>query len=104
MERHNMTGLKPISPSPFVAEILDDLARAHRILEMEDHGDMSMGHLSFRDPEGRGAWLKRGNLGFEVFVRNSCRHVRYPLREDLMADDDSVGVIILRAGNDFGSS
>ena len=49
-----MTGLKPISPSPVVVEVLDDLARAHRILEMEDHGDMSMGHLSFRDPEGRG--------------------------------------------------
>ncbi len=42
--------------------VLYDVARAHRILELEGHGDMSMGHLSYRDPFGRGLWLKRGNL------------------------------------------
>ena len=29
---------------------LDELARACRILEMEGHGDMTLGHLSLRDP------------------------------------------------------
>ena len=38
---------------------LDELARACRILEMEGHGDMTLGHLSFRDPQGRGFWLNR---------------------------------------------
>ena len=38
---------------------LDKLARACRILEMEGHGDMTLGHLSLRDPLGRGYWLKR---------------------------------------------
>ena len=42
---------------------LDELARACRILEMEGHGDMTLGHLSFRDPEGRGFWLKRNRIG-----------------------------------------
>ena len=44
-------------------ELLDDLARACQILEMEGHGDMSLGHLSLRDPEGRGVWLKRNRIG-----------------------------------------
>ena len=34
------------------ASIVDELARACRILEMEGHGDMTLGHLSLRDPEG----------------------------------------------------
>lgn len=43
--------------------LLEDLARASRILEMEGHGDMTLGHLSLRDPEGRGLWLKRNAAG-----------------------------------------
>ena len=42
---------------------LDQLARACRILELEGHGDMSLGHVSLRDPEGRGCWLKRNRIG-----------------------------------------
>ena len=44
-------------------EALERLARACRILEMEGHGDFSLGHLSLRDPVGRGFWLKRNRLG-----------------------------------------
>src|SRR5215468_2959404 len=42
---------------------LDELARACRILEMEGHGDMTLGHLSLRDPGRRGFWLKRNRIG-----------------------------------------
>jgi L-fuculose-phosphate aldolase len=42
---------------------LDELARACRILEMEGHGDMTLGHLSLRDPQRRGFWLKRNRIG-----------------------------------------
>src|SRR5262249_58920688 len=42
---------------------LDELARACRILEMEGHGDMTLGHLSWRDPERRGFLLKRNRIG-----------------------------------------
>lgn len=41
------------------------LALGCRILELEGHGDMSLGHLSLRDPEGRGFWLKRNRIGLE---------------------------------------
>jgi len=42
---------------------LEKSARAHRILEMEGQGDMTLGHMSVRDPEGRGFWLKRKAIG-----------------------------------------
>lgn len=44
-------------------EQLHQLATACRILEMEGHGDMTLGHLSLRDPGGRGFWLKRNARG-----------------------------------------
>jgi len=48
---------------PALRTRLDELARACRILEMEGHGDMTLGHLSLRDPAGRGFWLKRNRIG-----------------------------------------
>jgi ribulose-5-phosphate 4-epimerase/fuculose-1-phosphate aldolase len=44
-------------------DLLAELARGCRILEMEGHGDFSLGHLSLRDPDGRGFWLKRNRYG-----------------------------------------
>ena len=51
----------PMNPELKLA--LDKLARGCRILEMEGHGDMTLGHLSLRDPAGRGFWLKRNAYG-----------------------------------------
>ena len=42
---------------------LETLARACRILEMEGHGDLAQGHLSWRDPGGRSFWMKRNDIG-----------------------------------------
>lgn len=39
------------------------LVAACRILEMEGHGDLTLGHVSARDPDGRGFWLKRNAIG-----------------------------------------
>lgn len=41
---------------------LTKLAEACRIFEMEGHGDKTLGHVSLRDPEGRGAWIKRSGI------------------------------------------
>lgn len=49
--------------TPELRSQLDRLARACRILEMEGHGDMTLGHLCLRDPQGRGFWLKRNAYG-----------------------------------------
>ena len=42
---------------------LTEMARACRILEMEGHGDMTLGHLSLRAPDGGGFWMKRNRIG-----------------------------------------
>jgi ribulose-5-phosphate 4-epimerase/fuculose-1-phosphate aldolase len=44
-------------------DALANAARACRILEMEGHGDMTLGHLSLRDPADRGFWMKRNQVG-----------------------------------------
>ena len=41
------------------------LAIGHRILAMEGHNDITLGHMSLRDPEGRGLWLKKARRGLE---------------------------------------
>lgn len=103
-----MSTPKPINPPKEVKEVLKDLAIAHRILEMEGHGDMSMGHLSYRDPEGRGAWLKRGNLGFEevfeddfilidwdgnILEGTGLRHLEWPLHTEMMLARPDINVV-----------
>ncbi|HEY2527580.1 MAG TPA: class II aldolase/adducin family protein [Xanthobacteraceae bacterium] len=44
-------------------ERLTEAARACRILDMEGHGDMTLGHLSMRAANGIGFWLKRSQIG-----------------------------------------
>lgn len=53
---------KEIILSDTLKRKLNKLALASRILEMEGHGDLTLGHLAFRDPEGRGVWIKRWGL------------------------------------------
>jgi L-fuculose-phosphate aldolase len=50
-------------PDPDLTTTLAELAHGCRILYMEGHADMTLGHLSLRDPEGRGVWLKRSGIG-----------------------------------------
>jgi L-fuculose-phosphate aldolase len=47
---------------------LNDLAKGCQILEMEGHGDFTLGHLSLRDPDGKGFWLKRNSFGLGEIV------------------------------------
>jgi L-fuculose-phosphate aldolase len=47
---------------------LQRLAIGCRILAMEGHDDITLGHMSLRDPHGRGLWLKKPGRGLnEVF-------------------------------------
>jgi L-fuculose-phosphate aldolase len=50
-------------PEHDLTTTLAELAYGCRILHMEGHADMTLGHLSWRDPEGRGVWLKRSGIG-----------------------------------------
>ena len=50
-------------PDHDLTTALTELAYGCRILHMEGHADMTLGHLSLRDPDGRGVWLKRSGIG-----------------------------------------
>ena len=81
---------------------------AHRILDLEGHNDMSLGHLSWRDPLGRGLWLKRGNIGLEevteadfilidydgdVLEGDGIRHLEWPIHAEILAARPEINVV-----------
>ena len=88
---------------------LDELARACRILEMEGHGDMTLGHLSLRDPEGRGFWLKRNRIGLgevmgagdfvlvdwdgQQLAGSGGRHSEWPIHSEILRMRPDVHVV-----------
>jgi ribulose-5-phosphate 4-epimerase/fuculose-1-phosphate aldolase len=44
---------------------LNELATAHRIFAYTGQDDITSGHLSWRDPDGRGFWMKRSQIGMD---------------------------------------
>ncbi len=88
---------------------LERLALGCRILESEGHGDMSLGHLSLRDPQGRGFWLKRNRIGLEeVFGSDDFvlvdfegkqiagpggRHSEWPIHSEILLKRPDVQVV-----------
>jgi ribulose-5-phosphate 4-epimerase/fuculose-1-phosphate aldolase len=43
----------------------DDVAAGCRVLAGYGHGDLIWGHVSVRDPQGSGTWMKRRSIGIE---------------------------------------
>jgi len=88
---------------------LADMATACRILSMEGHEDGTQGHLSLRDPEGRGLWLKRMGvplgriMGPEDFILidfdgnqlagDGRRHAEWPIHTEIMRARPEVNVV-----------
>ena len=100
--------MNPGGDSADIPSSLRDLARAHRILDLEGHNDMSLGHLSWRDPGGRGLWLKRGNIGLEevqdsdfillsfdgeVLEGDGLRHLEWPIHSEILRARPDVNVV-----------
>ena len=44
---------------------LEDLALGYRILASHGHLETTLGHLSWRDPKGRGIWIKCQEVGLD---------------------------------------
>ena len=94
---------------PELDALLAELARACRILEMEGHGDMTLGHLSMRAPDGRGFWMKRNQIGLgevlgaEDFVLldwngaqiagKGNRHSEWPIHSEILLRRPDVQVV-----------
>ena len=80
-----------------------------RVLGAVDQGDLIWGHVSARDPEGRGVWMKAAGLGFEevrpedvvlvswdgqVLAGSGRRHAEYPIHTEVMTARDDVRSVI----------
>jgi len=91
-------------------EQLTEAARACRILDMEGHGDMTLGHLSVRETSGRGFWMKRNQiglgevLGVDDFVLvdwdgrqiagSGRRHSEWPIHSEIFRGRPDVNVVV----------
>ena len=89
---------------------LTQAARACRILEMEGHGDMTLGHLSVRDDAGAGFWMKRNRIGLgevlgpDDFVLvdwdgnqiagSGGRHSEWPIHSEIFRKRSDVNVVV----------
>jgi L-fuculose-phosphate aldolase len=93
--------------------VTDDLraevALGCRILALEDQGDFVWGHVSARDPDGRGVWMKAATLGFEeiraedvilvgwdgdVLEGEGRRHAEYPIHTEVMRARPDVAAVV----------
>ncbi len=79
--------------------IREQIATASRVLATEDLGDFFLGHVSVRDPAGRGVWMKATGWGFEeitpdrvllvgwdgeVLAGTGRRHLEFPIHTEIM--------------------
>jgi ribulose-5-phosphate 4-epimerase/fuculose-1-phosphate aldolase len=85
------------------------IATGCQVLGAADQGDLVWGHLSARDPEGRGVWMKASTFGFEevtaervllvspdgeVLEGAGRRHAEYPIHTELMAVREDVNAVV----------
>lgn len=85
------------------------MALGCRILGLEDQGDFVWGHVSARDPDGRGVWMKASTWGFEeigrehvilvswdgdVLAGEGRRHAEYPIHTELMRARPDVQAVV----------
>ena len=90
-------------------ELRAQIALGCRILGLEDQGDFVWGHVSARDPEGRGVWMKASTWGFEeigpehvllvswdgeLLEGEGRRHAEYPIHTELMRARPDVHCVV----------
>lgn len=90
-------------------EVQQLVALGCRVLGAAEQGDLIWGHVSARDPDGRGAWMKASGLGFEevgpddvvlvswdgqVLEGRGRRHAEYPIHTQVLRARPDVGSVI----------
>lgn len=105
-----VSSLEREADEPRLSALLLRLAQAHRILAAQGHGDGTLGHVSVRDPQGRGFWLKRSDIGMdevtgerdlllvgfdgEVLAGTGGLHSEWPIHAAPMLHDLSVQAVV----------
>jgi L-ribulose-5-phosphate 4-epimerase len=92
-----------------IEALREHVAVGCRILALEDQGDFVWGHVSARDPDGRGVWMKASTLGLDeigpenvilvswdgdVLEGDGRRHAEYPIHTELMRARPDVGSVV----------
>jgi L-ribulose-5-phosphate 4-epimerase len=87
----------------------EEVVRACRVLEAMGQADMVWGHVSIRDEQGRGIWLKGSHLGFdevepetvilldwdgEILEGDAKRHLEYPIHTEIMRARRDVNAVV----------
>ncbi len=91
------------------AQIREHVVLGSQVLASEDHGDLIWGHVSVRDPRGRGVWMKAATWGFEeitaervllvgwegeVLAGKGRRHAEYPIHTEIMRARRDVNCVV----------
>ena len=91
------------------ADVREVVATSSRVLAAAGHGDLIWGHVSARDPEGPGVWLKSAEWGLDevtpqrvhlvdetgsVRSGEGTRHSEYPIHTEIMAARPDVGAVV----------
>lgn len=86
-----------------------EVVLACRVLHAATQGDLVWGHVSVRDQDGRGLWLKGSRLGFDEVTEDDVilldwdgnileghaeRHVEYPIHTEILAARPDVGAVV----------
>jgi L-fuculose-phosphate aldolase len=86
-----------------------EVALGCRVLGAEGQGDLVWGHVSVRDGEDRGVWMKASSFGFEeideervllvsrdgdVLSGSGRRHKEFPIHTEIMASRGDVGAAV----------
>lgn len=92
-----------------IDELRELVALGCRILGANGHDDFIWGHVSARDPEGRGVWIKAASFGFEevtaeriilvgfdgeVLVGDCPLHVEWPIHTEVMRARPDAGSVV----------
>lgn len=102
-----------VQTSATIAEQLDEIrllvSRSSRVLGAAGLDDFIWGHSSARDPEGRGAWIKRSGIGLSeitpedvqlvsregaVLDGTGVAHLEYPIHTEIYAARPDVGGVV----------
>jgi L-fuculose-phosphate aldolase len=91
-------------------ERLAEAARACRVLDMEGHGDMTLGHLSVRAEDRSGFWMKRNRIGLgevlgpddfvlvdwegKQIAGDGGRHSEWPIHSEILRLRPDVNVVV----------
>ncbi|MFK4041870.1 class II aldolase/adducin family protein [Nonomuraea wenchangensis] len=87
----------------------EEVATGCRVLAAHGHSDLVWGHLSRRDPDGRGLWLKAAGYGYQEITPERVVHIdrdgqslggegrvhlEYPIHAEIMAARPDVGAVV----------